>query len=67
MIQLQELKNKFIGKQVKYPPLRKIFTIADVRQLECGKILVYNKFNWCCDINIVELIKEKITEKGDST
>ena len=72
MINLKQAK-QLIGMPVLAPMVGKI-VITKVKKISTGKILVYNKFGWCCDINIIRNMNrqkfvfdetEKL-EKGDS-
>lgn len=57
MITLEQAKT-LIGMPVK-APLAGTFRVEEIRQLNCGKILAYNKRGWCCDVNILRDTKGK--------
>jgi len=57
MISLEQAQ-QLIGMPVLTPTAGKI-TIEKVRQLNDGMILVYNKHNWCCNVDIIRDVNKK--------
>lgn len=51
MITLEQAKT-LIGMPALTPATGKIL-IKKIRQLECGKVIVYNEHGWCCDVNVL--------------
>ena len=60
MITLEQAK-QLIGMPALTPGAGKI-QITKVRQLTNGMILIYNKHNWCCNIEVIRnMNKERFT------
>jgi len=47
-----EQAQTLIGMPVNAPMVG-VFKVEKIAQLKSGKILAYNKYNWCCDVNIL--------------
>ena len=57
MISLEQAQ-QLIGMPALAPLAGKI-TITQIRQLNDGRILAYNKHNWCCNVEILRDVNRK--------